>query len=221
MRLFALLLALILTYCPVARADDFLESVTFNDAPPPGSIILKYDGIQGLIVDEIRRQLYNQWTSQINQWWEWDRITLHEYLSHSYYISAVSAEHDRIGNWWDRKWFESLGAITPPAIYQVGRKQDIADFGFFQITSKGKLKLTEYRVKLYDIELPEPSMHWKLRVRPSLKLSTPDFFNNVEISLVFDYFVNRKLNILRIETFAGYDRRKGSYVGLDIVLPLW
>lgn len=224
MRVVALILALLLIYCPVARADDFIENVTFDIAPPPGSMIIKYDGLQGLIVDEIRRQLYNQWTSQLNQWWINDQLTLHEFLEHSFYIAAASAEQDRIGNWWDRKWFESLGQMTPPSIYVVGRKDDIADFGFAQITSKGKLKLTEYKVDLYDIdvELPsKPSMHWKMKVRPSLKLSTPDFFNNAELTLQFDYFVQHTLNILRIETFGGYDRRKGWYGGIGATFPLW
>lgn len=214
---------LIFIFPALVRADDFYQHVTFDIKDPPGSAIIKYGGIEGLIVDEVRRQLYNVWTDQLNLYWTSGHIDFSAYMKHSREIALQASCEDVVGNWWDRKWFDSIGALTPPRVYRVGRQESVADFGFFEITNSWKFKLREYKIELVDTTVFSAKAHshrWDMRVRPNLKISTSDIVRNVELALIFNYWwIN--LNIIEVEVFAGFDVRDKYYGGAGITLPLW
>jgi hypothetical protein len=197
--------------------DDWLNHVTFNVEKPQGSCLIKYGGIEGLVRDEVKRQLFNLWIDYNKTLYQQEVIDFDRYrvLNERVLMSALNA--DVVGLWWQRRWFESIGPPTPPEIFLVGNHEDVMDLGFVKVNSQFKVKLEEFEVDLYS---RKPEHRWEMKVRPSLSVGSRNFFSYAEMRLAWIYRCREK-KWVDIQIAAGYRQRDGFYGGLEVVLPSW
>lgn len=195
-------------------ADDWLDSVTYNITQPPGSLILRYGGLEGLIREETQSQLFNLWASYNSSLYQQEVIDFNQYrmLTSQLTLSAINC--DVVGLWWERRWYESLGPPTKPSIYYVGNQSDIINVGFARVNSKFKFKLEDF-----DIDLDDRSP-WEFKIRPVISVGSRSFFQYAEVRFIWNYLI-RRVSLIDIQVAAGYKYSEGFYGGIFMVLPQW
>lgn len=202
-----LLLFLLASPC---KADNYLSHVTLNNNVPPGYLEIKYNGLKGLLIDEGRNQLYNYWGQQARERLDADLIGWRDYNRILDDISIAKSYHDIVGRWWERQWFER-GSRTQ---IQIGRPDDIINWGPLQINSKFKVKLKEYSLSLRRLN---EATYWRVNFRPDISLSSKEWLSNAEINVVFRYYRYTK-QLVEIKNSAGWNRRNGFYLYCTIRL---
>lgn len=210
-------LIFILAFANQSSADDWIDHVTFNEPRPPGSTIIKYGGLEGLVRDECQKQLFNLWTSHNKTLYQLEVIDFDEYKALNEQVQIAFISVDSAGLWWERRWYESIGPPTCPAIYYVGPQDNFLDLGFIKVNSKFKVKLEEYKVELYSREREN---RWDLKIRPSLSVGSRDIFQQAEIRFVWCY-LRREKKWVDFQIAAGYRQRDGFYIAFSLTLPMW
>lgn len=209
-----IVLACLMLFTSQANADDWIDNVTYENSQPPGSIILKYGGIEGLIREETQSQLFNVWTSYNSQLYQLEVIDFNQYRMLSERVVLAAINCDVVGMWWERRWYESMGPPTKPVVYYVGNQADIINVGFARVNSKFKFKLEDF-----DVDLDDRSP-WEFKIRPALSVGSRNLFQFVEIRFIWNYLV-RKQALVDIQVAVGYRYLDGAYGGIYIVLPQW
>ena len=219
--LWVLLSLLILSPAP-ARADDFIDHVTFNAPQPPGSVIIRYGGLRGFFVDEAESQLTNLWVDGMKLtlpytpiWDEQDPFTT---------LGNFVNDNRRGGRWWERAWYFSQspekGGAPHPRVYDSDRIT--LNFWLFQMNSKFKLKIKELSFSLHSASRFKgagPSDFWRLKIRPQLTLGPPYGVRRASISLVLEWHLNR-VKMWEFECFLRY-KDKEAALGIEITLLKW
>ena len=216
------LLFLLLISSPFARADNFLDQVTYNAPQSPGSVIIRYGGLRGLFIDEYESQVTNLWVDSIKLTLPykdiWDDNLPYETLAN------FVTDNNRGGRWWERPWYLSCvpekGGAPHPRVYDMNRVT--LDLWLFQLNSKMKLKVREFSFSLHSdrgFKSGGPRDFWRLRIRPQLTLGPPTGVRRASLSLVFEWHLNRT----KMWEFEFYIRYKDSAtsVGFEAALLKW
>lgn len=214
---------ILVSFSSPARADDFIEQVTFNSPQPPGSVLIRYGGLRGLFFDEYENQITNLWLDRI-------KLTLdsnNSIFGQQYYYNNVNnfvGDIKKGGCWWQRDWMDSLPPQKSgaPSFRVIDNDTVAIDIGFAQINSKYKLKMKEFSFPL-DGERgflgTGPSDYWRLRVKPNLSIGPPNGIRRAGLSLVFELFLHRT-KLWEFEIYARYKENYGV-VGFEVSLQRW
>jgi len=140
--------------------DDWLQAVTMTSFPP-GSLIIQYEGLHGLVVKHARSQFRRLVRHAVKAGWYtqpeeyWSRRGLYEQLDHHDWSGSGLN-----GSWWQRSWLESRlsekgGAPGAPCVYTYGHENELR-FGPFSVTNSLKLRF-DY-IGFFELN-PDPVSH--------------------------------------------------------------
>lgn len=135
--------------------DDWVDSVSMS-RPPPGSLMIRYDGLHGFMMKQIRGQCRQFVRRSIKQGW----MVRADDEDAPIYQSVV--ERDWVGfhtngAWWTRSWMDSLtpergGAPSTPFTHTYGREVTLRR-GPIEVTNTLKVRF-DY-IGLFEVN-PDP-----------------------------------------------------------------
>lgn len=201
-----------------ALADDcFLKAVTLKKYPP-GSLIVRYGGVKGRIIDEASKRAGDIWESQI----QLENPTYLGYLAAKREMSFAYDDMNAGGQWWKRDWWWSLeeedgGAPRIPIFVIKGLSHDLIRLGPIYVNNKFKFKLREYD---FDITSRRSFYYWHFKIKPKAKLSLKHIIKEARLGLTFT-LLHRGLKLLAIELYAGYKVKAGATLGIQFSLLRW
>jgi len=140
--------------------DDWLQAVTMTSFPP-GSLIIRYDGLHGLVVKHARSQSRRLVRHAVKAGWyvqpeeNWSRRGFYEQLDHHDW-----SDSGLNGSWWQRSWLESRppekgGAPAVPYVHTYGHENELR-LGPFSITNTLKFRF-DY-IGFFELN-PDPVSH--------------------------------------------------------------
>ena len=112
----------------VAEPSLLTRQLAFSfEARIPGSVVVRYEGIEGYVVRQLRSRLRSTWHRRV-------RREIHDAGPYDpsprermAEIGWALRDHEAGGRWWERSWFHSLpahkgGAPDRPFVHVVGRR---------------------------------------------------------------------------------------------------
>lgn len=125
--------------------DPYLSHVTLY-RPIAGSLILKYRGLQGFVVKQLRRRYRRVWRKQIRALDKATNITTFEVRDLNDEMGEAFADHSTHGRWWDRAWYHSLpadkgGAPAHPYVHQIGEQVPMFKLGPLSVTNDFRVRV--------------------------------------------------------------------------------
>lgn len=138
---------------PVHRAD-FLHQVSLTRLPP-GSLMVRYEGIEGYVVRKAQSRLKSLWRDSIKDAWEGGVLDDHRYEAELDEMYNTLGDFRAGGRWWERSWLDSLtpergGAPAQPFIHYVGRRLDVLRVGPMRFTNDLKARIDRVTVLSFD-----------------------------------------------------------------------
>lgn len=135
-------------------AGDLVDQVTLTRLPP-GSLVVRYEGLQGLVVRRLQRELRVRWQRSLRD--AWDAGVLDD----DAYEGALEEMYDELtdvaagGRWWTRSWRDSLpeakgGAPARPYVHIVGQRVEVLRLGWLSLTSDGRARVDGLTVLRLD-----------------------------------------------------------------------
>jgi hypothetical protein len=204
-----------------ARADDFLEQVTYNSPQPPGSVIIRYGGLRGLLFDETESQILNLWHDKIKLTIDYDYSIWDVDVP---YQSVANFTNDvrRGGRWWERAWYYSLAPEKGGAPYvRVIDMDTVAlDFWFFQVNSKLKVKVKEFSFDLSSHSALSRTDFWRVRIKPQLTFGPPYGLRRAGLSLILEWHLRRR-KCWEVEFYVRYRGEENISGGVEVSLLRW
>lgn len=184
-----------------ASAKDFIEHVTYNTDPIPGTIRLRYNGWRGVLVRETRRQLYNLWLDTIELRTDGgldgrkNRLIMEMQLSRG--------DNDMLGFYWQRRFWD----MNKPHLYslEVGGSPRTIDFGVVKINPDWQVKWKEW-----SGEIEDSKWSWKFSPQASLGLTGINSIGS-NLTLRYGQTIEFSLN-------GGWNKRRGfeCLLGIEI-----
>lgn len=121
------------------RGVDFVRQVSLTRLPP-GSLIVEYEGIQGLVVRKLQSRMRKQWMDDLTEAYE------EGLLDDGGYVAKLGEARDALadfrcgGRWWERSWLDSLtpergGAPAQPYVHTFGERIEVLRFGDLSFTN--------------------------------------------------------------------------------------
>lgn len=112
-----------------APRDDFLPQVSLRRLPP-GSLVIRYAGIDAFVVRRVQGRLRDLWRRSLRDAWEGGVLDDEGYEEEVGRMYDALAEHRAGGRWWERSWRDSLvpergGAPAAPYEHRVGRRVEL------------------------------------------------------------------------------------------------
>lgn len=125
--------------------DDLLGQLTLAHRIPGGQVV-RYRGLQGFLVRQMRRAYQSRWRRSLRD--TYDAGGLDTFALASRYQAMGEAEADLAagGRWWTRAWQESLtpergGAPQRPWSEDVGTQVTMVSVGPFSLTNDFRVRL--------------------------------------------------------------------------------
>ena len=125
--------------------DDLLGQVTLAHRIPGGKIV-RYRGLQGFVVRQMRRAYQRRWRRSLRE--TYDEGGLDTFALAARYRAMGEAEADLAagGRWWTRTWQESLtpargGAPERPWSEELGTQVTMVSVGPFSLTNDFRVRL--------------------------------------------------------------------------------
>ena len=212
-------LIFILLLIPTHSFADFTDHVTLTHYPP-GSFKIKYSGVRGFLINQIKSQLWNLHSDYLDIYHPFDN----DFRTRSKReLVFVQRELDTGGAWCLRRWWESFppdkgGAPKGITTFYVGRKKIVLDIGFAYITPDFKFRLRQYVV---DITKPKAASSWKMKIRPSLRFSLAEIISWVKISVLFQYS-RLGIKTINVEFYCTYVCQNSKFlIGFNIYHLKW
>ena len=84
--------------------NNLLDQVTFNNWIP-GSLVVKYIGLHGIVLNQAKKHLKHEARRRINILYHNGSMTDNETKEA---FANLNGSTNPYGNWWDRRWFHSL-----------------------------------------------------------------------------------------------------------------
>lgn len=137
----------------VHRAD-FMHQVALTRLPP-GSLVVRYEGIEGYLLRKAQSRLKSLWRESIKDAWEGG------ILDDQRYDAAIDEMYDSLadfragGRWWERSWLDSLtpergGAPVQPFVHRIGERIDVLRLGPVHFTNDFKARVDQVTVLSFD-----------------------------------------------------------------------
>jgi len=124
--------------CRPATYTSFLSQVT-NPTLPVGSFGIKYDGLDEIAIEQLQKKARSFCRDQLQRHFTEGDLSYEAYQSK---LALLDVRTDIIGNWWERRWFESLpsekgGAPEVPVYQTVGSRHKMVNVGRFSMDNTG------------------------------------------------------------------------------------
>lgn len=118
---------------------DLVDQVTLTRLPP-GSLAVRYEGLQGYVVRRVRKELKSHWTRSLRDRWEGAVLDDDEYEAALTRMNEALSDAVVEGRWWERSWWHSLppekgGAPLTPYLQVVGQRVDVVRIGPWSLTN--------------------------------------------------------------------------------------
>lgn len=201
MRWLLYLIIFILTIQQPCRGD-LLEQVTYNSDPIPGTVRLHYNGWRGVVVREVRRQLFNMWLDTIEL-----RSDGGLKLNRNCLIMEMQwcrGEQDLLGRYWERRYWE-LENPGPLRSLEIGGSPRSVDVGFVKLNPDWQVKWKEWGGDVSDFNLS-----WKCSPQVSLGLTG---INSLGLQIII-----RQQRSIEFSINGGWNRKRGweCYFAIEI-----
>lgn len=181
---------------------DLLEQVTYNIEPIPGTVRLHYNGWRGVVVREVRRQLFNMWLDTIELRSDGGlKLNRNNLIMEMQYCRG---EQDLLGRYWERRYWE-LENPGPLRSLEIGGNPRSIDVGFVKLNPDWQVKWKEWGGDVSDFNLS-----WKCSPQISLGLSG---INSLGVQ-----FIIRQQRSIEFSINGGWNRRRGweCYLAIEI-----
>lgn len=138
----------------VDNGSDFLHQVSLTRLPP-GSLMVRYEGIEGLVVRKAYGRLKRLWRDSIND--AFDAEMLDDHGLHAAYDDMYErlSDFNAGGRWWERSWLDSLtpergGAPATPFVHQIGERIELFQLGPLSVTNDLRAHLDSFTILRVD-----------------------------------------------------------------------
>lgn len=147
----------------------------------PGSVVVRYQGIEGYVVRQLRSRLRSAWRRQVRHAVQFRDPYDPTARAQMAEIDWAMRDHDAGGRWWERAWFYSLppakgGAPDRPYVHTVGRRITWR-FGPLSVSNDLRIKLdpfAELRVEPDGLDDRDDGPAGALRARDHAHLGRAD-----------------------------------------------
>lgn len=123
---------------------SYLDQVSMAERIP-GSLVIKYRGLQGVVVRYLSRRLKAEWGHSIRASVRTSLTADLDMREARRLRGQASRDHKR-GRWWDRRWYHSLtpengGAPAERQVHAIGSEVTILELGPLTITNEFRGRL--------------------------------------------------------------------------------
>lgn len=137
-----------------ARRGDFISQVALTRLPV-GSLVVRYEGIEGYIIKKVQSRLRNQWRTTLRDAYEEGGIDLDRYVSRVKHMNEVLTDFRAGGRWWERSWLDSFppekgGAPAVPYEEVIGRRLEVFRLGPLSFTNELRARLDKTTILSFD-----------------------------------------------------------------------
>jgi hypothetical protein len=154
-------------WLPRDLGSDFIHAVSLTRLPP-GSLVMRYEGIEGVVVRKATSRLKSLWNDSIRDRYEADLIDYDEYGDELTDMGNACADFDAGGRWWDRSWLDSLtpergGAPERPVVCQIGERLEVFRLGPLSVTNDLRARIDHLTVLRIDPDAGQIYRHLDVR----------------------------------------------------------
>jgi hypothetical protein len=137
----------------VHRAD-FMHQVSLTRLPP-GSLVVRYEGIEGYLVRKTQSRMKSLWRESIKDAWEAGILDDQRYDSAIEHMYESLSDFRAGGRWWERSWLDSLtpergGAPATPFVQKIGERIDVFSLGPVRFTNDFKARVDRVTILSFD-----------------------------------------------------------------------
>ncbi len=138
----------------VGNGADFLQQVSLTRLPP-GSLLMRYEGIEGVIVRKLNGRLRKLWRESLRDAYDAEMIDDTTFRAASDDMYERLADFNAGGRWWERSWLDSLppekgGAPALPFVHRVGERLEVFSLGPLSFTNDLRAHLDSFTVLSVD-----------------------------------------------------------------------
>ena len=183
--------------------NNWLNEVTWNSTPAPGTVRIKYYGWRGAAVNEIRRQLYKLWDESLELRYNSGVLDEQAYSRARLSFAQAKEDEDLLGRWWDRKFWECRE--NSRAIWIVGNTSDLINLGVVRITGDWR---TDWR------GAEGRNGRWVWKVKPEVSLGSTGLKSaGLRLGLAYK---GRRAEWARAWVAAGWSMARGGEIGFGL-----
>ncbi|MCO5168361.1 MAG: hypothetical protein M9894_18640 [Planctomycetes bacterium] len=127
------------------HGSDFVRQVSLTHLPP-GSLIVRYDGLEGFVVRKVQARMRKLWRDSIRDAYDAEAIDWDRYDRAFEVMHESFADHRAGGRWWERSWLDSLtpergGAPANPFVQTIGQEIQVARLGPLSLSNELRVSL--------------------------------------------------------------------------------
>lgn len=126
---------------------NFPDQVTYHfGARAPGSMVVKYRGLQGFVMKHLQRRFRREWRKTVSEIESETFITDAELTALRRRNAEATADHYMGGRWWERDWLFSLppekgGIYKGHYVHTVGQKVNVVEWGAFTLNNEFRARI--------------------------------------------------------------------------------
>lgn len=137
-----------------AHRAAFMHQVSLTRLPP-GSLQVRYEGIEGYLVRKAQSRLKSLWRDSIKDAWEGGILDDQQYDARIDEMYDSLSDFRSGGRWWERSWLDSLtpergGAPADPYVHRVGERLDVLRVGPVRFTNDLKARVDRVTILSFD-----------------------------------------------------------------------
>ncbi|MCO5171974.1 MAG: hypothetical protein M9894_37220 [Planctomycetes bacterium] len=138
---------------------DLLPQVSLTRLPP-GALVIRYAGLQAVVVRRVQGHLRDRWHASLRDAWAAGVLSDERYEAALERMFDALADHRAGGRWWERSWLDSLpasrgGAPDPPLEHVVGERVALR-LGPLILTSDLRLQVERVGALAVEPDAPRP-----------------------------------------------------------------
>lgn len=138
----------------LGNGADFLHQVSLTRLPP-GSLRMKYEGLEGIVVRKLNGRLKKIWRDSINDAWEAEMLDVDAYKAAFNDMYERMGDFNAGGRWWERSWLDSLtpergGAPAQPFVHTIGERLEVFKLGPLSFSNDLRAHLDHFTVLRVD-----------------------------------------------------------------------
>lgn len=138
---------------------DLLPLVSLTRLPP-GALVIRYAGLQAVVVRRLQGRLRDRWHASLHDAWAAGVLSDERYEAALERMFDALVDHRAGGRWWERSWLDSLpasrgGAPDPPLEHVVGERVALR-LGPLILTSDLRLQVERVGMLAVEPDAPRP-----------------------------------------------------------------
>lgn len=138
----------------IGNGADFLQQVSLTHLPP-GSLMIRYEGVEGVIVRKLERRMRKLWRDSIQDAYKAEMIDDVTYRAAFTDMYERMADFQAGGRWWERSWMDSLvpergGAPARPYTETIGQRLEVFKLGPLSFTNDLRAHVDSFTVLSVD-----------------------------------------------------------------------